>query len=135
MPRLDEVERRGPDPGDAGTLAATAARYAADHPRPRATLAEVADHVEHVRQVAGVDHVGIGGDYDGTREVPEGLEDVACCPALIAELLDRGWSEQECARLSGGNVLRVLREAEAVSRSASTRRGPSTASIGDLDHT
>ena len=130
-----EMERRGLDPGDAGSREAMAAEYVADHPRPRATLAEVADHVEHVRQVAGIDHVGIGGDYDGTREVPEGLEDVACCPALIAELLDRGWSEEECARLSGGNVLRVLREAEAVSRSASTRRGPSTASIGDLDHT
>ena len=130
-----EMERRGLDPKDAGTRDAMAAEYVADHPRPRATLAEVADHVEHVRRVAGIDHVGIGGDYDGTREVPEGLEDVACCPALIAELLDRGWSEDECARLSGGNVLRVLREAEAVSRSSSARRGPSTARIGDLDRT
>ncbi|SDN74074.1 dipeptidase [Geodermatophilus sp. DSM 45219] len=130
-----EVERRGLDPRDAGTRDAVAAEYVADHPRPRATLAEVADHVEHVRRVAGVDHVGIGGDYDGTRDVPEGLEDVACCPALIAELLDRGWSEDDCARLSGGNVLRVLRGTEAVSRSASARRGPSTASIGELDRT
>jgi membrane dipeptidase len=130
-----EMERRGLDPRDAGTRDAMAAEYVIDHPRPRATLAEVADHVEHVRRVAGVDHVGIGGDYDGMRDVPEGLEDVACCPALIAELLDRGWGEDDCARLSGGNVLRVLREAEAVSRSSSARRGPSTASIEDLDRT
>ncbi|MBM7809072.1 membrane dipeptidase [Geodermatophilus bullaregiensis] len=130
-----EMERRGLDPRDAGQRAATAAEYVADRPRPRAVLAEVADHVEHVRRVAGIDHVGIGGDYDGTDDVPDGLEDVACYPALIAELLDRGWSQDECVRLIGGNVLRVLREAEAGSRSSSARRGPSTASIADLDHT
>ena len=130
-----EVERRGLDPRDAGVRAAVGAEYAADHPRPRASLAEVADHVEHVRAVAGVDHVGIGGDYDGADDVPDGLEDVACYPALIAELLDRGWSRDECARLAGGNVLRVLREAEAVSRSSAAVRGPSTARLEDLDRT
>src|SRR5918998_4296687 len=82
-----EVARRGLDPGDAGVRATVGAGYAADHPRPRATLAEVADHVEHVRTVAGIDHVGVGGDYDGTDDVPDGLEDVACYPALIAELI------------------------------------------------
>ena len=130
-----EVERRGLDPRDAGVRAAVGAEYAADHPRPRASLAEVADHVEHVRAVAGVDHVGIGGDYDGADDVPDGLEDVACYPALIAELLDRGWSRDECARLAGGNVLRVLREAEVVSRSSAAVRGPSTARLEDLDRT
>src|SRR5262249_12422247 len=80
---------------------------------PRATLAQVADHVEHVREVAGVDHVGIGGDFDGTEDLPDGLADVSCYPALVAELLERGWSEQDCARLAGGNILRVMREAEA----------------------
>jgi membrane dipeptidase len=130
-----EMERRGLDPKDAGLRAATAAERVAEHPRPRAVLAEVADHVEHVRRVAGIDHVGIGGDFDGSDDVPVGLEDVACYPALIAELLDRGWSQDECVRLVGGNVLRVLREAEAVSRSSSARRGPSTASIADLDRT
>jgi membrane dipeptidase len=128
-----ETERRGLNPKDAGTWAAMSAEYAADHPRPRATVAQVADHVEHVRTVAGIDHVGIGGDYDGTDEVPAGLEDVACYPALIAELLDRGWSQDDCVRLVGGNVLRVLREAEAVSLSWSARQGPSTATIADLD--
>ena len=128
-----EMQHRGLDPKDAGTRAAAAAEYVTDHPRPRATLAQVADHVEHVRRVAGMDHVGIGGDYDGADDVPDGLEDVACYPALIAELLDRGWRQDDCVRLIGGNVVRVLREAEAMSRSLSARRGPSTASIGDLD--
>jgi membrane dipeptidase len=128
-----EVERRGLDPRDAGIRAAVGVEYAVDHPRPRAALAEVADHIEHVRTVTGIDHVGIGGDYDGTDDVPDGLEDVACYPALIAELLDRGWSRDECVRLIGGNVLRVLREAEAVSRSSAALRGPSTATIEDLD--
>jgi membrane dipeptidase len=77
--------------------------------------------------------VGIGGDFDGTEDVPDGLEDVACYPALIAELLDRGWSRDECVRLIGGNVVRVLREAEAVSRSWAALRGPSTATIEGLD--
>jgi membrane dipeptidase len=128
-----EMERRGLDPRDAGMRAAAAAEYVTDHPRSRAALAEVADHVEHVRQVAGIDHVGIGGDYDGTDDVPDGLEDVACYPALIAELIDRGWHEDDCVRLIGGNVMRVLRQAEAVSRSLSAGRGPSTASIEHLD--
>lgn len=128
-----EVERRGLDPRDAGIRATVGVEYAVAHPRPRAALAEVADHIEHVRTVAGIDHVGIGGDYDGADDVPDGLEDVACYPALIAELLGRGWSRDECVRLIGGNVLRVLREAEAVSRSSTALRGPSTATIEDLD--
>jgi membrane dipeptidase len=128
-----EIERRGLDPRDAGVRAAVGAEYADDHPRPRAALGEVADHIEHVRTIAGIDHVGIGGDYDGTDDVPDGLEDVACYPALIAELLDRGWSRDECVRLIGGNVLRVLREAAAVSRSSAALRRPSTARIEDLD--
>jgi membrane dipeptidase len=122
------LDRKNPD-----VRAAVSARYVADRPGPRATLSEVADHIEHVRAVAGVDHVGIGGDYDGVDDLPDGLEDVACYPALIAELLARGWDEDECARLIGGNVLRAMREAEAVSRSLSAQRGPATASIGDCD--
>ena len=86
-------------------------------------------------RTAGVDHVGLGGDFDGVEDLPDGLEDVSCYPALVAELLDRGWSQDECTRLIGGNVLRAFREAEAVARSASARRGPSTASIEDLDRT
>jgi membrane dipeptidase len=128
-----EIERRGLDPRDAGVRATVGAEYAAGHPRPRAALAEVADHVEHVRAVAGIDHVGIGGDFDGSDDVPDGLEDVGCYPALVAELLERGWSRDECVQVIGGNVLRVLGEAEAVSRSLSARRAPSTARIEDVD--
>jgi membrane dipeptidase len=79
---------------------------------PSATIADVIAHVEHAREVAGIDHIGIGGDFDGTPELPVGLEDVSTYPALFAALLDRGWNEGECAKLAGGNVLRVLRAAD-----------------------
>ena len=132
----EDMKRRGFDlknvPGR-GQLKAERAAWEAEHPRPRVTLAEVADHVEHVREVAGVDHVGIGSDYDGVDWLPEGLEDVSRYPALIAELLDRGWSEAECGKLASGNVLRTMRDAEAAARAISARRGPSRSRIEDLD--
>jgi membrane dipeptidase len=126
------MKRRGLDPWDQASRAARE-EYARRNPAPRATLAQVADHIEHVREVAGVDHVGIGGDFDGTEDLPDGLADVSCYPALIAELLERGWSEQDCARLAGGNVLRVMREAESAAGAISARRGPSLARIEDTD--
>ena len=132
----EDMRRRGFDlknvPGR-GQLKAERAAWEAEHPRPPVTLAEVADHVEHVREVAGVDHVGIGGDYDGVDWLPEGLEDVSRYPALIAELLDRGWSEADCGKLASGNVLRTMRDAEAAARAISARRGPSRSRIEDLD--
>ena len=100
-----------------------------------ATLADVADHVDYVRSVAGVDHVGLGGDYDGVDTQPEGLADVSCYPALIAELTARGWSEPDLARLSGGNILRVLRDAEAAAAALAARREPSQARMPDVDGT
>ena len=81
-------------------------------PCPRATLADVVAHVEHARAVAGVDHIGLGGDFDGTPELPVGLEDVSCYPALFAALLERGWSDGDCAKLAGVNALRALADAE-----------------------
>jgi membrane dipeptidase len=92
------------------------ADYEREHPRPVATVADVADHVEHVREVAGPDHVGLGGDYDGVDVQPVGLEDVSGYPRLLAELLGRGWSDREVAKLTWGNALRVLREAAAAAR-------------------
>ncbi len=83
-----------------------------EHPMPAATLAQVADHVDHVREVAGVAHVGIGGDFDGTSTLPVGLHDVSRYPALFHELQRRHWSEEDLSALAGGNVLRALREAE-----------------------
>jgi membrane dipeptidase len=88
---------------------------------PRATIGDVADHVEHARKVAGVDHVGLGGDYDGNDEWPVGMEDVSTYPVLFAELIRRGWSDQDLVKLSRGNILRVMREAEAVASRLSRR--------------
>ena len=114
-----ELERRGADPDDRQAWLAARHDWARSHPAPRATLAQVADHVAHVRDVAGVDHIGIGSDFDGTEDLPDGLADVSCFPALFAELLERGWSEADCGRLAGGNVLRVMREAETTARALS----------------
>jgi len=114
---VDDMVVRGEDPLDLPAHATASTRFAAHDPRPPVTLAHVADHIEHVREVAGVEHVGIGGDYDGHPIMPSGLEDVSCYPALIDELLDRGWSEPELAGLTGGNIIRVLRDAENARRS------------------
>jgi membrane dipeptidase len=88
---------------------------------PKATIADVADHVEHARRLAGVDHIGLGGDYDGNEEWPVGMEDVSTYPVLFAELIRRGWSDRDLAKLSRGNIIRVMREAEAVAARLSTR--------------
>ena len=111
-----EMRQRGLDPDSPTSRASARQEHARRNPAPRATLAQVADHIEHVREVAGVEHVGIGGDFDGTDDLPDGLTDVSCYPALFAELLARGWSEPDCVALAGGNILRVLREAEATAR-------------------
>ena len=108
-----EVARRGLDPRDFDAVYSVKPEWERTHPVPKSTLAQVADHVEHVREVAGVAHVGLGGDFDGTTNVTVGLEDVSAYPALFAELLARGWTEPDCAALAGGNLLRVLRSAEA----------------------
>jgi membrane dipeptidase len=85
-----------------------------DAAAPRATLAQVADHIDHIRQVAGVDCVGIGSDFDGITEVPVGMEDVSKFPDLIAELLRRGWTEADVKKVAGLNMLRVMRDAARV---------------------
>jgi membrane dipeptidase len=107
--------------------------WKAAHPRPEATLQQVADHIEHVRQVAGVDHVGIGSDFDGVDASPIGLEDVSTFPALFAELIRRGWSDADLKKLAGGNLLRVLRTAEATAARLQKLRPPSTRTIEQLD--
>lgn len=109
------------------------AAFEAANPRPMATVATVADHLDHMREVAGIDHIGIGGDYDGTAFLPQGLEDVAGYPNLIAELLGRRWSAADLAGLTWQNAVRVLRDAQDVSRDLSARRGPSHATIEELD--
>jgi membrane dipeptidase len=109
----EEAERRGIDPRDLAGIFGLATEYSAAVPRPSATLSQVADHVQHVAEVAGPEHVGIGGDFDGTPDLPAGLEDVSRYPALFNELIRRGWSEADCKALAGGNILRVMRAAQA----------------------
>ncbi|WP_326566640.1 dipeptidase [Amycolatopsis rhabdoformis] len=80
--------------------------------KPKATVADVVAHVEHAREVAGIDHIGLGGDYDGVGTLPEGMEDVSKYPVLFAALMERGWSDEDCAKLAGRNSLRVLRDVD-----------------------
>jgi membrane dipeptidase len=104
---------RGLDPDNLGAVFGLIPEWEKDNPQPSATLAQVADHIDHVREVAGIDHVGIGGDYDGTPALPQGLEDVSRYPALFRELQRRHWSESDLRALAGANVLRALRDAES----------------------
>jgi membrane dipeptidase len=100
---------------------------------PKATIAQVADHIDQVRKVAGVDHVGLGSDFDGNDKWPVGLEDVSGYPNLFAELVRRGWSDEDLAKLAGGNVLGALRRAEAVAARLKVERPPSLATLEALD--
>lgn len=107
--------------------------FEAEHPRPIATPATVADHLDHMREVAGIDHIGIGGDFDGTAFLPDGLDSVAGYPNLVAELLRRHWSEADLAKLTWHNAVRVLRDAESVAATLRASRRPSIATIAQLD--
>ncbi|HEX4687502.1 MAG TPA: dipeptidase [Nocardioides sp.] len=106
------AEEQGVDPRDIPALQAMEKAYQGEVPHPPSVLADVVAHVEHVREVAGVDHVGLGGDYDGVDWLPEGLEDVTGYPRLLAALRGRGWSEADLAKLTCRNVLRTMRGAE-----------------------
>ncbi len=106
---------------DSAAISREIAQWRAAHPEPRATLSQVADQIDYVRKVAGVDHVGIGGDFDGITEVVQGLEDVSKYPALFAELARRGWSDADLRKLAGENFLRVFSQAEAVARRLQAR--------------
>jgi membrane dipeptidase len=100
--------------------------WTAAHPAPRATLSDAADHIDHIRQIAGIDHIGLGGDFDGITAVPEGLEDVSKYPALVAELFRRGYKDDDVKKIVGQNVLRVMRDVEKVSKRLQSERGPSS---------
>jgi membrane dipeptidase len=109
---------------DTAAIARAVTEWRKTHAEPRATLSQVADQIEYVRRVAGVDHVGIGGDFDGITEVVQGLEDVSTYPALFAELARRGWSDSDLRKLAGENFLRVFAEAEAVAKRLQRRAAP-----------
>ncbi|MDP9203700.1 MAG: dipeptidase [Gemmatimonadota bacterium] len=113
-PAMNEL--RGRYGTDTAAITRAVKEWRSMHPVPRATLSQVADQIDYVRKVAGVDHVGIGGDFDGITEVVQGLEDVSTYPALFAELARRGWSDHDLRKLAGENFLRVFAKAEAVAK-------------------
>ena len=119
-----------------GTPPAEASRITAEfstaNPKPVATLKDVADHVDHVRRTAGIDHVGIGSDFWGDPEMPTGLEDASRFPYLFAELIRRGWSDVDLVKLAGGNMLRVMHRTEVVAVRIQRQRPASTATFQQL---
>ena len=108
-------------------------RWRAQNPEPKATLSQAADHIDHMRKVAGIDHIGLGGDFDGITAVVVGLEDVSTYPALTAELLKRGYKDDDIRKILGLNVLRVMKHAEKVAAGLQRTRQPSAATIEQLD--
>ncbi|MEQ1707326.1 MAG: dipeptidase [Terricaulis sp.] len=110
----ETARQRALNPGDPDAAKAALDGWEAAHPHPTATVAQVADHIEHIRDVAGIDNVGIGSDFDGVDYLPEGLGGVEAYPNLFAELMARGWNDSDLAKLAGGNLLRALRQAERV---------------------
>lgn len=132
--RGEERERLASMPGSTDeSVADGIAAWNEANPTPPATLAQVADHIDHIRQVIGIDYIGIGGDYDGISTVPVGLEDVSTYPMLTAELVRRGYSDEDIMKILGRNVLRVMRDAEAVAGRLQQERNPSGARIEVLD--
>ena len=108
-----EAAQRGLWQGQPERVAELMAQWDLENPAPKATIGDMADHIDHIREVAGIDHIGIGGDYDGMETGPVGMEDVAGYPALFAELARRGYSRGDLEKIASRNMMRVLREAEA----------------------
>ena len=129
----DSVTRAYPGDNDAQFKAAAAWRET--NPMPRATIKDVADHMDHIKQVAGAEHIGMGGDYDGITATVVGLEDVSKYPDLLAELVKRGWTDTELRGVAGENILRALSRAEVVSARLRKERPASTKTIQQLDRT
>jgi membrane dipeptidase len=130
--RIEAIHRERPDAPEA-ELDRIEDAWRLDHPGPGATIGDVADHIDHLRDVAGVEHVGIGSDLDGGAAMPAGLEDVSRFPDLFAELIRRGYSDPDLCAIAGGNVLRVMRGAETVAARLQRERGPSERTIEELD--
>lgn len=118
--------------GDPVKAKAALAEWEKANPEPIVTLNDVADHIDHIAKVAGVDHVGLGGDYDGLPALPQGMDGVETYPKLLAELMRRGWSDADIAKLAGSNILRVMEAAEKVSAGMKEEM-PATASVKALD--
>lgn len=120
-------------PGEVDVIAEMMEEWDAEHEAPTPTLNQLADHIDHLRDEIGVDHVGIGGDYDGTSGLPEGLEDVSTYPNLFAELLKRGYSEEDLRKIAGLNMLRVMRGAEETAARLQEENEPSEVLISDFE--
>ncbi len=131
--RQAERSRLSEDHGD-DTEAITAGldAWAVANPKPQVTIGQVVDHMDHIRKVIGADYIGIGGDYDGTSSLPVGMEDVSAYPDLIVEMLRRGYTDDEVRKIIGRNVLRVMRDAEAVAATLQSERQPSEALFESL---
>ncbi|WP_018156374.1 dipeptidase [Demetria terragena] len=129
----DAAREAGVSPTDLAQFNPFCTEWAKTHPVPTATIDDVVNHFVHIREVAGIDHLGVGGDYDGVPGLPTGLEDVSTYPKVFTALHDKGWSEEDLAKVAGGNILRVLRDAEAVARDLQETRGPSLATYEELD--
>jgi len=127
----DSIAKAHPNDNDAQFKAIAAWRQS--HPTPQATISDVADHMDHIKKIAGAKHIGIGGDYDGITETVVGLEDVSKYPDLLAELVKRGWTDAELRDVAGENVLRALSRAEVVSARLRKQRPASTKTIRQLD--
>ncbi|HEX6373560.1 MAG TPA: dipeptidase [Longimicrobium sp.] len=129
------VQRRFRDqfPGDPQAAQRAYDEWRRANPVPRGTTATLADHIDHVVKVAGIDHVGLGSDYDGVTALPAGMEDVSRFPTLTAELLRRGYSDDDVRKILGGNLIRVMRQAEQVAGRLQRERGPSQAVIDVMD--
>ena len=129
----ERAAEQGITPADADAYSTFYDAWKERHPTPKATLDDVVRHVEHVREVAGVEHVGLGGDYDGVAELPAGLEDVTGYPRLLTALADRGWSDADLAALTSANILRVMENVQDGAAALQQQRGPSLATIAELD--
>jgi membrane dipeptidase len=126
----EDARLKALNPGDPSAVTAGLQAWIAANPMPRATIADVVAHIQHVRDVAGIDHVGLGGDFDGVSALPEGVDGVDAYPRILAALMANGWSEADIRKLAGENILRVMRRVEAV---AASKRGerPSLATLPD----
>ena len=123
----EQDRQKAAHPNDPAAVKTAVDAWTAANPAPRATITDVADHIDHIRKVAGIDHIGIGSDFDGITQVVLNLDDVSKYPNLTAELLRRGYTDADIKKILGQNVLRVMREVEKVSKKLQAERGPSTA--------
>ena len=124
----EEARLKTLNPGDPGAVETGLTAWTTANPTPQATLADVVAHIQHVRAVAGIDHVGLGADFDGIGSLPEGMGGVDAYPRILAALMQAGWTEADIRKIAGENLLRVLRSVEAVAASKSGER-PSMARL------